>query len=97
MSGAAPAALAAAAPPSDLARRAQIHETAQKYEASFLSIMMQHMFEGVGSDGLFGGGPGESMFKSFLTEAIAKQASKAGGVGLTAQVEREMLKMQGLT
>jgi Rod binding domain-containing protein len=36
------------------------------------------------------------MFKSFLTEAMAKKMSAAGGVGVAASVQREMLKMQGL-
>jgi len=84
--------------PAELARRAQIRETAQKFEASFLSVMLQQAFQGVGDDnGPFGGGAGEAMFKSFLTEEMAKQTARSGGVGVAAQVEREMLKLQGLT
>ena len=41
-------------------------------------------------------GQGEEMFKSVLTDAMSKQVTKAGGVGLTATIQREMLKMQGL-
>ncbi len=37
------------------------------------------------------------MFRSFLTEAIAKQVAKGGGVGVADTVQREMLKLQGLT
>jgi Rod binding domain-containing protein len=88
----APAAMGAA----ELAKRGQIKETAQKFEASFLSIMMQQMFEGTETAAPFGGGPGESMFKSFLTEAMAKKMAAAGGIGVAASVQREMLKMQGL-
>jgi Rod binding domain-containing protein len=93
------AAAAAVVPsPDDLARRAKIHDTAQRFEASFLSVMLQQAFEGVGdASAPFGGGPGEAMFKSFLTEEMAKQTTRAGGIGVAAQVEREMLKMQGLT
>ena len=80
----------------ELAKRGQIKETAQKFEASFLSSMMQQMFEGVETSAPFGGGEGEKMFKSVLTEAMAKQMAKAGGIGIAAQVQREMLKMQGL-
>jgi Rod binding domain-containing protein len=36
------------------------------------------------------------MFKSFLTDAMAKQITKAGGIGVADAVSREMLKMQGL-
>jgi Rod binding domain-containing protein len=90
-----------AAPPAapsaaELAKRGQIKETAQKFETSFLSVMLGQMFEGTDTPAPFGGGPGEAMFKSFLTEAMAKKMSAAGGVGVAASVQREMLKMQGL-
>jgi len=81
----------------ELAKRAQIKDTAQRFEASFLSSMLQEMFKGVETSGPFGGGQGEEMFRSFLTEAMAKQMAKGGGIGVSAQVQREMLKMQGLT
>jgi flagellar protein FlgJ len=93
---AATTATAAASAPPDLARRAEVRETAQKFEASFLSIMLQQMFDGVEVAAPFGGGPGESMFKSFMAEAMAKQVSQAGGIGITDTVAREMLKLQGL-
>ncbi|RAK52340.1 rod-binding protein [Phenylobacterium deserti] len=80
----------------ELAKRGKIRETAQNFESSFLSIMIQQMFEGVKTSAPFGGGPGEDMFKSFMAEAMAKQMTRAGGVGLTDTVNREMLKLQGL-
>lgn len=80
----------------ELAKRSQIKETAQNFEASFLSVMMQQMFEGVKTSEPFGGGPGEEMFKSVLTDAMSKQVTKAGGIGLASTVQREMLKLQGL-
>jgi len=81
----------------ELAKRGQIKQTAQKFEASFLSVMLQQMFEGTDTPAPFGGGPGEAMFKSFLSEAMANKITARGGVGLAASVQREMLKMQGLT
>lgn len=80
----------------DAAKRAKIAETAKNFEASFVSVMMQQMFEGVKTSEPFGGGNGEAMFKSVLTDAMSKQVSQAGGVGLSATIQREMLKMQGL-
>lgn len=77
-------------------QRAKVKDAAEKFEAQFLSIMMQQMFTGVKSDGMFGGGAGEDMFKSVLTEAMAKQVAHAGGVGIANTVSREMLKLQGL-
>ena len=80
----------------ELLRRGKIKETAQKFEASFLSVMLQSMSAGVKTPELGGGGEGEDMFKSLLNEEMAKQIAKAGGVGLADSVQREMLKMQGL-
>jgi len=80
----------------EVAKRAQIKDASQKFEASFLSSMMQQMFEGVDTAAPFGGGQGEAMFRSVLTDAMAKQMSRHGGAGVAAEVEREMLKMQGL-
>ena len=90
---------ATAAPPTaaELAKRGQIAKTAQDFEASFLSVMLQSMFQGVKQQEPFGGGQGEEMFKSFMSEAMAKQMAKAGGIGLSKSVQAEMLKMQSLS
>lgn len=82
--------------PQELAKRANITKTAQDFEASFLSIMLQEMFSEVEVGAPFGGGQGEQMFKSFLSDAMAKQMAKAGGIGLSDTVAKEMLKLQGL-
>ena len=87
-------------PATDPAREQAIARTkdaAQKFESQFLSVMFQHMFEGVETDGPFGGGKGEEMFRSMMTDAMGKQVAKAGGIGIAASVQREMLKMQGLS
>lgn len=86
-----------AASAAELAKRGQIHETAQRFEASFLTNMFSTMFASVPTDSEFGGGVGEDMWKSFLAEAVAKTAAKRGGIGVSQAVEREMLKLQGLT
>jgi Rod binding domain-containing protein len=85
-----------AASTAELLKRGKIRETAQKFEASFLSVMMQSMTAGMKTPEVGGGGTGEDMFKSLLAEEMAKQVSKAGGVGVAAAVQKEMLKMQGL-
>jgi flagellar protein FlgJ len=72
----------------------RMRETAEKFEASFLSQMLKPMFEGLSTDGPFGGGEAESTWRSFMIEAMAKQTVKAGGVGLADQVVAQMLKMQ---
>ncbi len=82
---------------SEAAKRAAIKKTAQDFEASFLTSAIGSMFEGVKTPAPFGGGDGEEAFKSFLNEAMAKQIVAKGGVGVAASVQKEMLKMQGLS
>jgi len=77
--------------------RAKAKDAADKFEGQFLSLMMQQMFQGVSTDGPFGGGFGEEMFRSLMTDAMAKNMTKAGGIGLSDTIQREILKMQGLT
>ena len=79
------------APPAPTAR---MRETAEAFEASFLAQMLKPMFEGLSTDGPFGGGEAESTWRSFMIEAMAKQTVKAGGIGLADQVVSQMLKMQ---
>lgn len=92
--GAIPAPLAS---PAEMVQRRRIAETAQNFETSFLSVMIGQMFTGLDTDGAFSGGPGEAAFRSFLTDAVARQITKAGGIGLSAPVQAEMLKLQGLS
>jgi flagellar protein FlgJ len=89
----APTAAGASATISD-ARRAQIKKTAEDFETSFLSEMLKPMFQGLSTDGPFGGGEAEGTWRSFMIDAMAKQTVKAGGIGLTSTVMSEMLKMQ---
>lgn len=85
-----------AASTAELLKRGKIRETAQKFEASFLSVMMQSMTAGMKTPEVGGGGAGEDMFKSLLAEEMAKQVAKSGGIGVAAAIQKEMLKMQGL-
>jgi flagellar protein FlgJ len=71
-------------------------DAGEKFEAQFLSTMFQHMFQGLDTNGPFGGGAGEEMFRSVMTEALGKQVVKSGGIGLADTVQREILKLQGL-
>lgn len=73
---------------------ARLRETAEAFEASFLSQMMKPMFEGLSTEAPFGGGEAEATWRSFLLDAMAKQTVQAGGIGLTDTVMAEMLKMQ---
>jgi flagellar protein FlgJ len=86
-------AAAAMSPAQQAAARAKIATTAHKFEASFLSTMLQSVFKDVD----LGGGEGGEQFKSVLMDAVSKQMAQGGGVGLTKSVQAEMLKLQGLS
>jgi len=72
----------------------KVRETAQAFEASFVSQMLKPMFEGLSTDGPFGGGEAEATWRGFLLDEMAKKVVAAGGIGLAAPVMSEMLKMQ---
>jgi len=80
--------------PSPAPLQARTRETAEAFEASFLSQMLKPMFEGLSTEAPFGGGEAEATWRSFLIDAMARQTAKAGGVGLADNVMAEMLKMQ---
>ena len=74
--------------PKDLAA---LKKTGQDFEAMFLSQMLGHMFSGMKSDKMFGGGQGEEMVRSLLGDEYGKSIAKAGGIGVADQVVRSVL------
>ncbi len=73
---------------------AKAEAAAQDFEAFFLSKMMETMFEGISTDGMFGGGEAEKMYRSLLIDEYGKEMAKLGGVGVKEQVMRTILEMQ---
>ena len=67
---------------------------AQDFEAFFLSQMVSYMMAGVATDPVFGGGPGETMFRSMLSQEYGKTLAQNGGVGIADSVMREILHIQ---
>ena len=71
-----------------------IDKAARDFEAVFISQMFEQMWSSVPTDGPFGGGSGERVFRSLMIQGIGKQIADQGGVGLAAAVKREMIAMQ---
>lgn len=67
---------------------------AEDFEAQFLAIYAESMFSGVKTDGPFGGGHGETVFRSMLLQEYGMEMARSGGVGIADQVYREILKLQ---
>lgn len=78
----------------DAGAAARMRETADAFEASFLAQMLKPMFEGLKTDGMFGGGHAEETWRGFMVEAMARQTVQAGGIGLADQVVAQMIRMQ---
>ena len=89
-----PSPLTPTAPNRNAEAAARMRETAEAFEASFLSQMLKPMFEGLKTDGMFGGGHAEETWRGFMVDAMAKQTVQAGGVGLANQVVAQMIRMQ---
>ena len=69
-------------------------KTAQDFESFFLSQMFSSMFQGVKTDGPFGGGHGEDMFRGMLMQEYGKSVAQKGGIGIADAVYKQILLMQ---
>jgi peptidoglycan hydrolase FlgJ len=56
--------------------------------------MLGHMFKGVKTDGMFGGGQAESTWRDFYVEEVSDVIAKRGGIGVADIVERQLLQLQ---
>ncbi len=72
----------------------EVRRVAEEFEAVFISQMLAPMFEGLETDPLFGGGPGEDMYRSMLVEEYGKAIARSGGIGISDAVQREILRLQ---
>jgi flagellar protein FlgJ len=66
----------------------------QDFEAFFLSQAFENMFSGIEADPVFGGGNGESVFRSLLIQEYSKVAAQNSSTGIGASVTREILHLQ---
>jgi flagellar protein FlgJ len=73
---------------------AAAQKAAKEYESVFISEFMGQMFEGIQTDGPFGGGQGESMFRSLMIDQYGKQVESRGGFGLSAMMTKQLLSHQ---
>jgi Rod binding domain-containing protein len=67
---------------------------AEDFEAFFLSQVFEQMFAGVEPDPMFGGGEGESVFRSLMLQEYGKAVARTGGIGIADAVQKEILKLQ---
>jgi len=60
-----------------------------------LGQLLAPMFDTVKpAQGVFGGGAGEDTWRPMLTQELAKQIAKAGGLGLAEPIYRQIILLQ---
>jgi Rod binding domain-containing protein len=81
-------------PAQGIKTREAARAAADDFEAVFISQMLETMFQGVKTDGPFGGGHAEGVFRSLMIKEYGQQIAKIGGIGVSDNIYREILKMQ---
>jgi|TARA_R110002072_G_scaffold727_10_gene5321 Rod binding domain-containing protein len=72
----------------------QAQQIGRDFEAMFVAQMMAPMFEGLDTDGPFGGGMAEKTFRSLLLDEYGKEIAKSNSLGIADSVARELLQLQ---
>lgn len=80
--------------PGKTTNAATAKKAAQDFEAVFITEMLGQMFSGISTDGPFGGGQGEAMFRSLMLDEYGKQIAAQGGIGIADSVTKALLKHQ---
>lgn len=76
------------------AKMQKAEAAARDFEAVYISQMLTHMFSGIETDGLFGGGNAENIFRSMMIDEYGKMMAQNGGIGLSNAVQSEIIAMQ---
>lgn len=79
------------AAPAKSANYQTAHKAASEFEGVFIGQFIGQMFEGISTDGPFGGGQGEEMFRSMMIDQYGKQIAGRGGFGLADAITKALL------
>lgn len=75
--------------------KAKAKKTADEFETVFLENFTQNIMGSNGTEGPLGeNGTGGEIWRSMLTQEYARQLQKAGGVGLSDQILRDLIQVQ---
>jgi flagellar protein FlgJ len=74
---------------------ARARRTADDFETMFLEQSLERMFSSVGEKGPMGeNGTGGPIYRSMLVKEYAGTIVRSGGVGISSQVFREIMRLQ---
>ncbi|UUX50492.1 rod-binding protein [Nisaea acidiphila] len=74
--------------------REEVRRAAEEFESIFVSQMLGHMFKGLDSGGMFGGGHAEGIYRDLMIDEYGKQVVSSGGIGIADTIERQLLALQ---
>ncbi|MEQ9640474.1 MAG: rod-binding protein [Alphaproteobacteria bacterium] len=80
--------------PAEPQRDPRAWATAKDFESFFVSQMLEQISTGIKTDGPFGGGHAEKIYRSMMNGEYAKAITQTGGIGLADTVYREILALQ---
>ena len=72
----------------------QLEMVTREFESIFLSYMMKQMRKTIPEDPLFGNSIAKDIFYDLYDEAITKELSKAGGIGLASILYQQLAKLE---
>ncbi|MBU6442422.1 MAG: rod-binding protein [Alphaproteobacteria bacterium] len=82
------------AAPQKTANAAAAQKAAKTFEGIFIAQMLQPMFDSIPTDGPFGGGSGEEMFRSLMVDQFGQQIANSSSFGLSDAMTRSLLQHQ---
>jgi flagellar protein FlgJ len=72
----------------------QVKKAAEDFEAFFISQFVETMLSGIKTDGPFGGGNAEGIYRSMMAQEYGKSIAASGGLGIADSVQKTMIQMQ---
>jgi len=69
-------------------------KAAEDFAAFFFSQSLESVFANMSTDKMFGGGSGEDVYKSLLTQEYGKIIARTGGLGIADAVQRDIVHLQ---
>lgn len=69
-------------------------KAAEEFEGFFISQFLEEMFRGIKTDGPFGGGQAENIYRSLMVQEYGKSIAANGGLGIADSVYRSIIELQ---
>lgn len=73
----------------------QARKASKDFESFFIGQMLEYMNTDIKTDGLFGGGHSEEVWRSMLNQEYGKEIAKSDSIGVSDAVMRSLLQAQG--